>query len=98
MMKYIETRYLHLAYEENGPRGDEHEALEKRLLENPSIQVPTVVLHGADDGDNLPETSDGKERFFASFYERRVLTGTGHFIPREAPDEVLAGIRQLLSE
>jgi pimeloyl-ACP methyl ester carboxylesterase len=75
----------------------EHEALEQRLRETPLIRVPTVMLQGAEDADNFPETSEGKERFFASTYERRVLPGVGHFIPREAPDAVLAAIRQLLS-
>jgi pimeloyl-ACP methyl ester carboxylesterase len=76
----------------------EHEELEKQLLENPPIQVPTVMLQGAEDADNFPETSEGKERFFASSYERRVLPDVGHFIPREAPDEVLTAIRRLLSD
>jgi pimeloyl-ACP methyl ester carboxylesterase len=39
-----------------------------------------------------------KERFFASRYERLVLEGVGHFIPREASGEVLSAIRSLLSE
>ncbi|RWL81364.1 MAG: alpha/beta hydrolase [Mesorhizobium sp.] len=76
----------------------EHEDLEKRLLENPPIRVPTVMLQGADDADNFPETSEGKERFFVNPYQIRVLRGVGHFIPREAPDEVLIAIRQLLSD
>ncbi|MCA1452383.1 alpha/beta hydrolase [Bradyrhizobium sp. BRP22] len=80
------------------PGAAEHEQLEKRLRENPPIQVPTVMMHGSDDADNLAETSEGKERFFASSYERRVLPGVGHFIPREAPDEVITAIRQLLSD
>jgi pimeloyl-ACP methyl ester carboxylesterase len=56
------------------------------------------MLQGADDADNFPETSEGKERFFAGSYERRVLPSVGHFIPREAPDEVLSAIRQLSSD
>jgi len=39
-----------------------------------------------------------KERFLASRYERLVLEDVGHFIPREAPGEVLSAIRALLSE
>jgi pimeloyl-ACP methyl ester carboxylesterase len=76
----------------------EHEQLEKRLLENPPIQVPTVMLQGADDADNFPETSADKDRFFINGYERRTLPGVGHFIPREAPEEVLSAIRQLSSK
>jgi len=73
----------------------EHEAREQRLREIPPVQVPTVMLHGENDADNFPETSEGKERFFVAGYERRLLPGVGHFIPREAPSEVLAAIRQL---
>ncbi len=79
------------------PGAPEHARLEERLSETPLIRVPTVMLHGANDSDNLAETSEGKERFFANGYERRVLPDVGHFIPREAPAEVLTAIRELLS-
>jgi len=75
----------------------EHEALEERLAKAPQIRVPTIVLHGARDGDNLPETSARKDEYFAGGYERRVLDGIGHFVPREAPDAVVAAARRLLS-
>ncbi|CDN57898.1 Putative hydrolase (plasmid) [Neorhizobium galegae bv. officinalis bv. officinalis str. HAMBI 1141] len=76
----------------------EHEELEKKLLENPPVRVPTIMLQGADDADNFPETSEDKEQYFASSYQRVVLPGVGHFIPREAPHAVLTAIRQLLSD
>ncbi|MBW8727727.1 MAG: alpha/beta hydrolase [Inquilinus limosus] len=75
----------------------EHAELEDRLARSPRIGVPTIVLHGARDGDNLPETSAGKDGFFRGGYERRVLEDVGHFVPREAPDEVVAAARRLLS-
>lgn len=75
------------------PGAPEHETLEKKLLVNPPIRVPTVMLHGENGADNLPAISEGK---FIGGYERRVLPGVGHFIPREAPEEVLAASRQLL--
>ncbi|WP_225769951.1 alpha/beta fold hydrolase [Inquilinus sp. Marseille-Q2685] len=75
----------------------EHEEVEGRLARTPQIGVPTIMLHGARDGDNLPDTSAGKEAFFGNGYERRVLDGVGHFVPREAPGEVVAAVRRLLS-
>lgn len=87
--------YLHRWGEAAG--APEHEEVEKQLLQNPPIRVPTILLHGDKDADNLAQTSEGKEQFFISNYERRVLLGTGHFIPREAPDQVLKAIEQLLS-
>lgn len=79
------------------PGAPEHEAAERRLAQAPKIAVPTVMLHGAEDRDNFPETSAGKEEFFLGGYERTVLPGIGHFLPREAPDEVVAAVRNLLS-
>jgi pimeloyl-ACP methyl ester carboxylesterase len=64
----------------------EHEEVERRLANVPTIGVPTIMLQGADDRDNLPVTSENKERYFTAGYERRVLEGVGHFVPREAPD------------
>lgn len=63
----------------------EHEEIERHLAEPPVISVPTIMLQGADDRDNLPLTSEHKERYFSGGYERRLLPGIGHFVPREAP-------------
>jgi len=52
--------------------------------------VPTLLLHGAADGVNHPDTSAGKEIFFRGPYERQLLAGVGHFPQRESPREVLA--------
>ena len=62
--------------------------LEKRLNPPPTVQVPTLVLHGADDPCNRPFTSEGKERFFTGRYARKLLPGIGHFPQREAAGEV----------
>ncbi len=60
-------------------------ALEQRLLPQPIITVPTLVLHGELDGASLVASSEGKEPYFSGPYERRVLPGVGHYVPREAP-------------
>lgn len=73
------------------PRYDELEV--SRLLP-PKITVPTRVLHGADDGCLLPETSADREALFASSYERTVLPRVGHFPQREQPRAVIAAICQ----
>lgn len=70
----------------------EYDALEKRLAEPPKIHVPTTLLMGGADGATLPETSEGKEGFFTKEYERRVLSGVGHFIQREAPEAVVEAV------
>lgn len=37
--------------------------------------VPTLVLHGASDFVNQPDSSAGKERLFAGAYRRVLLDG-----------------------
>ena len=59
--------------------------IEHQLARQPAIQVPTIVLHGADDGVSPPGSSRDHARHFSSRYERRVLPGTGHNVPQEAP-------------
>ena len=68
------------------PRYDQDEG---RLHPAPVLDVPTLVLHGAADGANHPDTSLGREALFRGPYERRLLTGVGHFPQREAPAQVL---------
>jgi pimeloyl-ACP methyl ester carboxylesterase len=75
--------YLHRWGEAVGdPAYDE---IERRLLAPPPVVVPTLILHGAEDKDNLPETTAGIEGLFTAGCERRLLSGVGHFPPREAP-------------
>ncbi|WP_439360838.1 hypothetical protein [Bradyrhizobium sp. DASA03007] len=38
----------------------EHQGVERRLAEPPAIGVPTIMLQGAEDRDNLP-ISENKE-------------------------------------
>jgi pimeloyl-ACP methyl ester carboxylesterase len=72
------------------------EALEQRLAAQPKIAVPTIVLHGADDGVGPPENSEHHTRHFAAHYERYVVPVAGHFLSRETPDVVAQAIRDLL--
>jgi pimeloyl-ACP methyl ester carboxylesterase len=78
--------YLHRWGEAAGDPA--YEDIEQRLLDPAPVQVPTLVLHGADDADNLPETTEGKDDLFAASYERVLLESVGHFPPREAPAAV----------
>ena len=72
----------------HAPGFDLHQDDENHLHPAPLIDVPTLVLHGADDYCNVPETSAGKESFFSGRYERVLLPGVGHFPPREDPARV----------
>ncbi len=80
----------------NVPGDPALEPLEKRLAEPRKIGVPTVVLHGEDDGVAPPTTSENQEMLFTDHYERHVLKGVGHDVPQEAPDNVVQALRSLL--
>lgn len=69
--------------------GDPRYAADDAALQPaPTLDVPTLVLHGGADGANHPDTSAGKERWFTGPYRRVVLDGIGHFPQREAPQAV----------
>ncbi len=79
------------------PPGDPRYADDERLLNPaPVLAVPTLLLHGAVDGVNHPDTSLGKEAFFSGIYKRQLLAGVGHFPQREAAGDVLAALLPFL--
>ncbi|MDR9865273.1 alpha/beta fold hydrolase [Pseudomonas baetica] len=72
------------------------EWMEAALAQQPAISVPTISLCGADDGVGPATEEDEDADHFTGFYERRVLTGVGHNIPEEAPQETLKALLNLL--
>jgi pimeloyl-ACP methyl ester carboxylesterase len=62
----------------------------------PSIGVPTIVLHGQDDGVVPPPEHDTGAHLFTGSYRRRVTAGAGHNLPQEAPHAMVEAIRELL--
>lgn len=72
-----------------------YDDVERRLLAQPKVTVPTIVLHGADDDVNVVAGSEQHVRQFTGPYERRVLAGVGHNPPQEAPREFADAVLQL---
>lgn len=70
---------------------------EARLNPAPVLSVPTLVLHGALDTCNHPDSSQGREAFFSGRYARQVLPGVGHFPQREAGPAVAEAILRFAS-
>ena len=71
--------------------------VERRLAMRPKIEVPSIVLYGADDGVGPPPADSPAERApFTALKARRVVTGAGHFLPRENPGAVSAALIELL--
>jgi pimeloyl-ACP methyl ester carboxylesterase len=69
--------------------------LETQLAAQPKIDVPTIVLHGADDGVGPVTGSERHGQYFTAAYERRVLPGVGHNVPQEAPQAFADAVLQL---
>jgi pimeloyl-ACP methyl ester carboxylesterase len=75
------------------------EGIEEQLARQPVISVPTVVLHGADDGvARRPARGyDPTANYFRSAYQSRVIPGAGHNVPQEAPTAVVDAVLALLA-
>jgi pimeloyl-ACP methyl ester carboxylesterase len=69
--------------------------IEAQLAKAPPIDVPTIALHGADDGVTPPKLNDARADRFTSRYERRLLDGVGHDVPQEAPAEFARAVLDL---
>ena len=82
----------------NAPGEPRFAALERQLAERPTVEVPTIVLYGADDGVARPPADSAAERApFTSLVARRIIAGAGHFLPREKPEVVSAALVEVLA-
>jgi pimeloyl-ACP methyl ester carboxylesterase len=73
------------------------EPIEQQLAAQPPIGVPTIALHGADDGVSQLQSTDPHAQHFTGPYERRVILGAGHNVPQEAPKATVDAILTLVS-
>ena len=76
------------------PRFD---SIERQLAARPRIEVPSVLLHGRDDGVDRPSRSERHLALFPDGTERRVVPDAGHFLPREQPGAVVEALLSLLA-
>lgn len=73
-----------------------YEAIEARLASAPPIEVPSLILHGADDAVHPVACSIPRMGRFPSGTQRRVVPEAGHFLPREDPTAVMTAFHDLL--
>ena len=83
----------------NAPGEPRFDAVEHALAARPKIEVPTIVLHGADDAlDRAPaEATPAEKASFTKLVARRIVAGSGHFMPREKPEAVSAALLEVLA-
>jgi pimeloyl-ACP methyl ester carboxylesterase len=81
----------------NAPGEPRFDAIEHRLAERPRIEVPSVILHGADDGVDFPRRTERHPAMFPEGTERHVIANAGHFLPREQPGAVVDALLPLLA-
>ncbi len=67
----------------HAPSDPRFDQIERRLAGRPPITVPTVILHGGDDGVSLMRHTERELALFPAGTARQVVTGAGHFLPRE---------------
>ena len=82
----------------NAPGEPRFVAVEQQLAQRPKIQVPAITLYGADDGLGRPSPDATNDRaIFANLVARRIVSGSGHFMPREKPEAVSTALLELLA-
>ncbi len=86
----------------NAPGEPRFAAVERQLAARPKIEVPSIVLYGADDGiakpaPDSPAAPSPDRAVFTKLVDRRIVPGAGHFVPREKPDAVSSAMLELLA-
>lgn len=82
----------------NAPGEERFIAVEQELAERPTIEVPAVVLRGADSGFGRPSADPSADRArFTSLVARRIVDGAGHDLPAQTPDAVSSALLELLA-
>ena len=73
-------------------------AVERELAQRPQIQVPAIVLRGAESGFGRPSANpSGDQQRFPSLVARRIVEGAGHNLPAHRPDAVSLALLELLA-
>ena len=79
----------------NAPGDPSYDDLEAALAAQPAITVPTIVLHGEEDGVGAPATSIPRDHLFSGPMTRHLIPRAGHFLSRENPGDVVAAVVRL---
>lgn len=71
---------------------------EQQLAKRPPIPVPTIAVHGGDDGFGRPtaEITAAERTILPRLIDKRIVEGAGHFVPHEKPDAVASAVLDAL--
>jgi pimeloyl-ACP methyl ester carboxylesterase len=83
----------------NAPGEARFEETEKRLARRPPITVPTVILHGGDDGFGRQNAtiSESERTIMPRLLDKTVVEGAGHFLPHEKAEPVAKALIDALA-
>ncbi len=73
-----------------------YENTEKKLVNQPTINVPTVVLYGDCDGLSPIESKKDLSFLFSGNYISKIVVGAGHNLPQQKPEEFASAILKLV--
>ena len=71
------------------------EEIEAQLAGQPAIEVPTILLHGADDGVTPPLGGPAADPRFTQLCRSEVVPGAGHNLPQERREVIVAAVLEL---
>jgi len=93
---FVEVVIHSYRHRTGGVAGDPHYAtVQAQLAAQPTIDVPTINLHGAVDGVMPPASSEAHAKHFSGEYQRRVVANAGHNVPQEAPQAFADAVLEL---
>jgi pimeloyl-ACP methyl ester carboxylesterase len=71
------------------------EVIETQLARQPAIDVPTIVLYGADDGVTPAPPSAAADPRFTQLRRGEIIPHAGHNLPQEKPDAIVRAVLDL---
>jgi pimeloyl-ACP methyl ester carboxylesterase len=82
----------------NAPGEPRFKEMEAQLAKRPAVTAPTITLYGADDGvgGSPAEATPAEKAVLPALVAHRLITGVGHFMPREKPEAVSSAVLELL--
>ena len=82
----------------NAPGEERFLEVERLLAARPQIEIPAIVLRGADSGFGPPSPNPAADQArFTNLVDRRIVAGAGHDLPTQRPDAVVQALLDLLA-